>query len=379
MYSFIQYLTEASSVDDEMLGHLTHTKDIPHEEAKHADKAVDLIHQFHKLRQGQSSSVTASLKHDGGSSVHVMHDDKGIGVSDKHRMARGVVARTPEDVDKHFGHAPGYAQAMKHLLSHGKEFVNKGHHVQGDLLFTPSDKPKRSGEHTSYTPNRITYKAKTKAPLGIAVHTEVTNGVAHGLTKNALKHSEHVFVPHEEYKPEPSTYSHEDRKATETHLNAAKALMKNHSTEHLAPEHVPQFTTYLNRTTRKGTAASVEGYKQHLESEGKKAAGKLKTEAGQSKTMGKFNSMIKHVEKNAPHFQRSLDIRHHLSQATEHVLKGVSHPDLKTSIDNKESAGEGVVLRQKDSSGKQRPVSKLVPQKVSNAILNNPRFPRKGE
>ena len=41
--------------------------------------------------------------------------------------------------------------------------------------------------------------------------------------------------------------------------------------------------------------------------------------------------------------------------------------------------GEGVVLRQKDSSGKQRPVSKLVPQKVSNAILNNPRFPKKGD
>jgi hypothetical protein len=379
MYSFIQYITEASSVDEDMLGHLTHTKDIPHEEAKHADKAVDLIHQFHKLRQGQPSTVTASLKHDGGSSVHVMHDDKGVGVSDKHRMARGVVARTPEEVDKHFGHQPAYAGAMKHLLTHGKEFVNKGHHVQGDLLWTPSDKPKSSGGTTEYTPNRITYKGKTKAPLGIAVHTEITNGVAHGLTKKALKPSEKVFVPHEEYKPEPASYSHEDKKATETHLNAAKALMKGHSTEHLSAEHVPHFTTYLNRTTRKGTAPSVEGYKQHLESEGKKASGKLKTEAGQSKTMGKFKSLMSHVDKNVPHFQRSLDIRHHLAQATEHVLKGVEHPDLTTSIDGKKSQGEGVVLRQKDSAGKQRPISKLVPQKVSNAILNNPRFPRKGE
>ena len=32
------------------------------------------------------------------------------------------------------------------------------------------------------------------------------------------------------------------------------------------------------------------------------------------------------------------------------------------------------VLQKKDNQGKMRPVSKLVPVKVSNAILNNPRF-----
>lgn len=233
--------------------------------------------------------------------------------------------------------------------------------------------------HTTTTPNRITYKAKTDAPLGFAVHTEVSHGVAHAVSKGALKKSKHVFVPEHEYKADPSTYSKEDREATEHHINAAEALMKNHTTHHLTPEHTDtkkggHFTTYLNRTTRRGETASVEGYKKHLSDEGDKAADKLKTTAGKEKTKSKFETLKSHVDKNAHHFQRSLDIRHHLGQATEHVLKGVEHPDMETSIDGKKSQGEGIVLQKKDKTGKMRPTTKLVPVKVSNAILNNPRF-----
>lgn len=380
MLKFIEFLSEASSVDDEMLGHLTHTKDLPHEAPKHGKTAIDLIHNFHKMRQGQSSNVGASLKTDGGASVHVVHDAKGVGVSDKHRIARGVVARTPEEIQHHFGHQPQYAASLTHLLKHGHEFVGKGHHVQGDLMHTPGDpQSSHSKGTTTTTPNRITYKAKTSAPVGFAAHTEVTKGVAHAPTKGALKKSKNVFVPEPNYKAEPSTYSAEDRAATEHHLGKARELMSNHSTHHLTPEHNDpkkggHFTTYLNRTTRRGETASVEGYKKHLSDEGTKAAGKLKTAAGQEKAKAKFAGLASHVDQHKEHFQRSLDIRHHLGQATEHVLKGVSHPDMETSIDGKKSQGEGIVLQKKDKTGKMRPVSKLVPVKVSNAILNNPRF-----
>lgn len=379
MKTFATFLRE-SSVEDDQLGHLTHTKDVPHEDPKHAHLAVDLLHQFHKKRMGQSSPVGASLKSDGGSSVHVIHDEHGVGVSDKHRMARGVVARSPEEVDHHFGHQPEYAKALKHLLKHGHEFVNKGHHVQGDLLHTPQEPGQQSGEHTTTTPNRITYKAKTKSPIGIAVHTEVTNGVAHGVSKHALKHSPNVFVPEHEYKPKPSTYSKEDREGTEHHLNAAKALLKGHTSDHLTPEHIDakkggHFNIYNNRTTRRGETASVEGYKQHLKDEGEKSASKVKTDAAKAKHIAKFAALSDHVDKNAHHFQRTLDIRHHLGQATEHVLKGVEHPDMETSIDGHKSQGEGIVLQKKDEkTGHMRPATKLVPVKVSNAILNNPRF-----
>jgi hypothetical protein len=382
MLQFKEFLKEATSVDDEMLGHLTHTKDLPHEAPEHTNTAVELLQQFHNKRMGKSSPVGASLKTDGGASVHVIHDKKGIGISDKHRMSRGVIARTPEEIDTHFGHAPEYAASLKHLLKHGHEFVNKGHHVQGDLLHTPEAPGEKSGQTTSTTPNRITYKAKTKAPLGIAIHTEITKGVAHGVSKEALSKSPNVFVPEHEYKADPSTYSDKDKEATQKHIDAAKSLLKKHTTDHLTPEHIDikkggHFNTYLNRTTRRGETASIEGYKKHLSDEGDKAAGKLKTDAGKQKTKAKFESLQSHVDDHVQHFERSLQIRHHLGQATEHVLKGIEHPDMETSIDGKKSQGEGIVLQQKDSTGKMRPATKLVPVKVSNSILNNPRFATK--
>lgn len=370
MQSFLSYLKEATSIDDEQLGHLTHTKDIPHEDSNKGQEAINLLRDFHNIRQGKPSGDTkATLKVDGGASVHVIHDNKGIAVSDKHRFKRGVVARTPAEVDKHFGHAPTYADALKHLLKHGKDFVNKGHHVQGDLLFSPAEEVKKEGEHTSATPNAITYKAKTKAPVGIAVHTEVKKGVAQALSKGALKKSDKVFVPNHEYNAKPETYSQKDKESTEHHLNIAQNLLDNHTSEHLTPEHTKHLVTYLNGTTRKNTKPTINGFKAHLNTIKSKEVNKLKTPIGQMRKEQYYNEMLNHIDKHKENFQRSIDIRHHLGQATEHLLKGVGHPDMETSIQGKKSPGEGIVLQKNN-----RPVSKLVPQKVSHSILTNTRF-----
>jgi hypothetical protein len=382
MKTFLEYiLTEmASSVDEDMLGHLTHTKDIPHEDPKHTNGAVDLIRQFHNLRQGKPSTVSASLKHDGGASVHVIHNKDGtIGVSDKHRLARGVVAHSDEEIEHHFGKHPEYASALKHLRAHGKEIVAPGHHVQGDILFTPGDSThKRKGSDVSYTPNRLTYHAKTSAPVGLAVHTEVTHGVAHAPSKKAVKSSKNVFVPKTEFKPSEHEYSDESKAAVEHHLGAAEKLLKDHTTEHLTPEHIQHFTIYNNRVARGGRKPSVEGYTKYLRSRGNEEASKLKSPAGQEKKRGQFESMAKHVEANSEHFNRSLQIRHHLQAATDHVLHGINHPDLETSTDGKASKGEGVVLQKKDSAGRLRPAAKLVHSDIQHALGNNPRFPTKG-
>ena len=380
MKTFKQYLSEmASSVEDEALGHLTHVKDIPHEDPKFTGLSHELLTKFHQHRMGNTpEGFGATLKHDGGASVLIKHDAKGIAVTDKHREKRGVEARTEADIDTHFGHAPGYAAGLKHLLKHGHELVKKGRKVQGDLLFTPGDGTSEvHGEHTHYTPNRITGKARTKAPIGLAVHSEVTKGVAHGLSKGAIKKTPNIFVPEHDYsKPNPSTYSKEDREAVEHHLAKAKELIDNHTSEHLTPEHIQHFTIYNNRTTRAGTTPTTSGYIKHLEGERDKAAGKLKTEAGKQRVHAKFGSLIQHVYNHAPHFDRSIAIRRHLEQALEHVLRGVEHPDIRTSIDGKKSPGEGVVLQQKDAKGRMRPVGKIVPKAVSKALLNNPRFGR---
>jgi len=380
MKSFLEYLTEAVSLDDDLLGHLTHAKDIPHESPGHTRAAVDMIRSFHHLRQGKESDVSASLKHDGGASVHIVHDKDGrVGVSDKHRFSRGVVAYSDDEIDQHFGKHPGYAQALKHLREHGHEIVGKGHHVQGDILYTPDDPThERKGSKVDYTPNRITYHAKTSAPVGIAIHTEITKGVAHAPSKKAVRSSPNIFVPRVDFNHADHPYGDEHQKAVEHHLGQAEKLLDVHTTEHLTPEHINHLTIYHNRVARGGRKPSLEGYTKYLRSRGEEEAKKLKTEKGQQKTKAAYENLASHAEKNAEHFNRSIQIRHHLQAATDHVLHGINHPEMETSIDGKKSIGEGVVLQKKDTQGRLRPVAKLVHSDVQHALGNNPRFPNKG-
>jgi len=260
---------------------------------------------------------------------------------------------------------------MKKVLAHVGDVVKPGYRVQGDLLFTSPTK--------EYTPNRITYKTKSSAPIGIAIHTQETNGVSHQVSDKALKKSPNVFVPEHDYsKPDPSTYKRADRTATEFHIKKARELAAEHTNTHLTPEHMnpSHLSRYLNDTMGADQTPSIEGYQKHLALMSEKEQQKRSSEAGKRAVKNKYDALIQHVADNKQHFQRSFDIRHHLTQATEHVLKGVEHPDLQTYIDGKRSQGEGVVLSQQDEDGRARAVAKLVPWKTRRALRNNPRFGR---
>lgn len=372
------YLTEAqkqtTSVDEDLLGHLTHTRDLPHEDPQHAQTAIDLLQQFHNLRSGSPSTITSSYKHDGGSSIHIINQNGRIGVSDKHRFARGVIARSQQEIDKHFGHIPEYASALKHIFEYGKNIVGRNRHVQGDMLWTPNDTHREMGGMTTYTANRITGKVRSKAPVGLAIHTEITDGVAHVPTKGAVHRHPSVFIPQNDFKPDPHNYDLESRNAVQHHLQAAKELLSNHDSSHLTPEHIKHLTSYMNRTLREGKEPSLKGYLKHLQQTQQVEVGKRKSPVGQQRIAGFYNGMMQHVKDNTDAFQQTFQLRNHLSQATEALLKNLRHPDIETSIDGIASPGEGVVLAMKDKQGRSRPVSKLVSRPVSQKILNNPRF-----
>lgn len=375
-----EYLFESrragTSLDNELLGHLSHVKDIPHEDAQHGNTALDLLEQFHRLRQGLPSTISASLKHDGGASVHIVNKNGRIGVSDKWRIDRGEIAYTPEDIDKYFGHAPEYAASLKHLLAHGGDIVQRGEHLQGDLLFTPHDTHRREmGGTTTYTSNRITYRGRTKAPIGLALHTQLVDGVAQALTGPPRK-SKNIFIPDYRYKPDPHNYSLEARNAVEYHIRKAREILADHDTSHLTPEHKTRYATYINSTVRSGTHPTVKGYMKFLQQQGATEVGRLKSDAGRQRKQQYYQGLMDHVKTNSEGFTRSMQLRHHLQAATDYAVKGIRHPELQTSIDGSKSENEGAVLARTDQQGRQRPVAKLVTSGVQRALLNNPRFGR---
>lgn len=369
---------EGTSLDNELLGHLSHVKDIPHEDTQHGNTSLDLLEQFHRLRQGLPSTISASLKHDGGASVHIVNNNGRIGVSDKWRIDRGEIAYTPEDVDKYFGHAPEYAASLKHLLVHGGDIVQRGEHLQGDLLYTPHDTHRREmGGTTTYTSNRVTYRGRTKAPIGLALHTQVVNGVAQALTGSPRK-SKNIFIPDYRYKPDPHNYTLEARNAVDYHIRKAREILADHDTSHHTPEHKTRYATYINSTVRSGTRPTVKGYIKFLQQQGAAEVAKLKSEAGRQRKQQYYQGLVDHVTANAEGFHRSMQLRHHLQEATDYLVGSIRHPDLQTAIDGSESEGEGVVLARTDKQGRQRPIAKLVTSRVQRALLNNPRFARVG-
>lgn len=372
-YEINEELITESSVDQEELTHLTHARELHRVAPQYQHMGVELIRQFHNLRQGKKSNITASHKFDGGASIIVGHGE----VSDKHRAARGIYAKTPEEVDKHFGHAPEYAEHLKNILIHSKNLVAKGKRVQGDFLFRKGTrKTSTIGPRVRAKENRITYEMHTPASVGIAFHHEITGKVAHGITPGAVHGDKNVFVPKHQYTPHPETYAQKDRDAVEHHLNQAQKLIDKHSTTHLTSEHIGEknkpghLHIYVNSTVRSGTQPSVDGYIKHLRARGSLEASKLKTKAGRDRRLSHFNNLADHVERNREHFQRTFDIEHHLNMATKHVLRGVSHPDVKPSIDGvSKPHGEGIVISRKDNKGRIRPLVKLVDRETSQKLL----------
>jgi hypothetical protein len=358
-----------------LLDHLPHCKNIFHEaESQNEDLGHNLIWIFHNIRQGKKNQILdkyrASLKVDGRASIHLIHDNFGVGISDKHRFKRGIIARNINDIDKHFGHEPEYADHLKSVFPHTKEIVNAGYHVQGDLLYTQLVHIDKKNDHIEVTPNMITYSIKTGASMGIAVHSEIKGNKSYILYKEALKRSSNIFVPKIEYDDSVCTYSKPDCAAVEKNLKLANKIIQNHTNTYLTPRHKHYFTLYINKTNRTKEKCSINGYMQYLEMVREKHIEKIKSHAGKEKAKRyHFSEIELYLQENLEHFQKSIDLHRYLEDATEHVLNGIQHHDMITSINGEKSQGEGIVLYYNN-----KPISKLVSKTISNVILNNNRY-----
>lgn len=361
MFTFKTFLIEGYQSD--VLQHLEH----PHQlHVQHGKQGFNAAHQFlmdtHKKLSGGRSNVNVSRKVDGGVSVIIDHNPtQGVSVSTKSGFnVTPKINRTEEDIDRNHGHAPGLAKALKHVLKHAPSFVNPGHKVQGDLLYSNRDEVKTSGGKTSYTPNALTMSHPGKPrELGIALHTHYVGGKAvAGVPKGATRESPTVHQHDVSFKAEPARYKQEDRDAFMHHMQKAKeSNARCGDYPHLTPEHQKHLQTYMNATVRQKTTPTVEGYKEHLQNIGEKNAAKVATDAAKQKHRSNAKALMDHVDENKDLFHHTFQVHNHLNQAKEHLIKGHMNP-----------SDEGLVVA--SPKGK----VKLVPKAVSHALLTNTRF-----
>ena len=370
MIGFKEYLIEQQENPDEgkKLKHLTHVEDhIIHGGHEGAAIAAEHLENLHDKLIGKNNSFHVSTKYDGAPSiVFGQHPENNqFFVATKGAFNKTPkIAFTHEDVDKHYGHAPGLAQKMHEALDNLPKIMPKNGGVyQGDLMHSKSDVTSKGGMY-HFTPNTITYsvphdsqagRAVKNSKLGIVVHTQYGRGRdlqsmdAEPLSdKQREKFDKHPDVNNIDptIKINPSNYTPEEQKAFLNHMENARrtyASMKPESMDAIAG-HGPNLEAHINNTIKTGETPSVQGYMDHLTAKNQKDIEKVKTQAAKDKKIQAHATVLKHISDNRNHFDKLLKTHSHLQNA-KNILVGVmaKNSDYGHSIAGEPTGPEGAV------------------------------------
>lgn len=376
MIQFKSYLTEQEQSQGQKLKHLTHLEDYPiHYGHEGAAIAAQHLEDVHNKLLGKNNSINVSTKYDGAPSVVFgQHPENGqFFVATKGAFNKNPkLAFTHDDVEKHYGHAPGLAEKMHAALDQlPKIMPNNGGVYQGDLMYTKPDVQRAKGMY-HFKPNTITYsapqdssngKAIKNSELGVVVHTQY-GGRGKDLAsmsatplnaKQRDKFNRHPDVNNIDptININPSNYTTEEQRAYLNHMENAKraySKMKPEAMDALAG-HGLSLEKHINQSVRNGTIPSVQGYMDSLTDAHNKDLEKVKTPAARDKRIQAHAATLKQISDNQEHFGKALELHGHL-QAAKNVLTGVmaKNNPFVHSINGEPTGPEGAVAVDKQGN-----------------------------
>ena len=348
MKNFLEYITEASTGAG--IQHLEHPSDRTFDGPKAATHAV------RTLRAALRGSAPITRKIDDKMSYQAIRTPEGkVGV--KYKGPGASYNFSEKDIEKQHGHKPYLAGPLKALHKHlSKVLPNRPGEYQGGFMSTPETR-ETSGGHISHTPNTIEYKTPANSAEGKKLARSKVSTVIHTELKGKDK-KPHPITDDSEFSHHPDVHrvSHvvsgaernikpEDKKIVDQHLRAATKLMKGHSYEHMAGHEITM-RTYINSTVSSGEKPSTRGYATWLASHHDKKIDSVKTQKAKDEKRATKEAALQHVKKNATAFNRSLQIHHHVQQATNHLARALdSHGagGFETHIGGNKAGGEGYV------------------------------------
>lgn len=210
MISFKTFLKEAVGVASAK--HQEHPEDNAVKSKEGFAHSISALRSIHgALKSGHAGDTHISTKLDGAPAFLAMRHPKtgAVMVATKH-SALGKNPRwasTHDEVQQHFGHSPGLAKKMGHLLNHvGKVLpAKKGVAYQGDYMHDTHDLSHTDHE-VSFRPNTIRYHINKNTPegkkaanskIGVAFHTQFTGNHEHPETMHAHPIENHaIFKQH---------------------------------------------------------------------------------------------------------------------------------------------------------------------------------------
>lgn len=377
MLNFKTYLTEAPVTEGKPLTHLRHLEDNAiYDGHEGVSRAADFLDDAHKKLLGKNTSTHFSTKFDGAPSVVFGNHPK----EGKFFVAtKGAFNKTPklafthEDVDKHYGHAPGLAEKMHAALEHLPKIMpsnsKPGDVYQGDMMYTKPDIKTSNGRH-SFTPNTITYStptnsadaAKIKASkMGVVVHTKYSGSKGAGLEgmsagplndKERTRLNNHPDVHNIDptIDVNPANYTPSEQQEFLQNREAATRTYRGMKPEafETVSKHGQAIEGHVNNMVRQGGKPTVEGYLAHLQAKHQKDLDSVKTEGSKDKRRQAHTANTQEIYDNKDHFKKALELHSHLQKAKD-VLAGVmaKNNPWGHSIGGEGTDQEGVVAANK--------------------------------
>jgi hypothetical protein len=347
MITFKSFLLEVHAAG---IQHLEHPSD------RVFDSPEAATHAVNTLKGITSGKTPITRKIDDKMSFQAIRTPEGkVGV--KYKGAGAHYNYTPQDVEKQHGHKPYLAHPLKSLLTHiGKVLPHRAGEYQGGFMSTSETRHEKGGK-IGHTPNTIEYSTPSNSEEGKKLKRSKVSAVIHTELKGPKREpvpitSMHEFHSHPDVhlvqhvvEPAGRHISAEDKKTINSHISQAEKLMKGHDYSHLSG-HESTLRNYINSTVRSGTTPNVAGYKQHLSDYHNKKIEAVKTQKSKEAKTAEKSAALQHVTKNAPAFAKSLQIHHHIQQATNHLARSLdkaSKGGFETRIGGKETNGEGYV------------------------------------
>ena len=350
MHSFREYLSEAKSVGG--IAHLEHPAD------RLFDGPEATKHSVETLKGVVSGKTPVTRKIDDKMSFQAIRTPEGkVGV--KYKGSGSTYNFSAKDIEAQHGHKPYLTAPLHAVLKHvGKVLPEKHGEYQGGFMSTPETREEKGG-HISHTPNTIEYHTPVnsaegqklkKSKVSLAVHTKLEGPERSpspitsmaGFREHPDVHQVQHVVSAKEREIHP-----DDKKVINSHISAAEKLMKDHDHSHLSG-HETSLRTYINSTVRNGERPSTEGYRTHLAAAHDKKIEGVKMDATKDAKRAEKNAALSHIDKNKKAFDKTLDIHHHLQQATNHLSDALdkssaSGGGFQTRIGGEASGGEGYV------------------------------------
>lgn len=308
MLSFKNFVDEEVRVAENDKSHYTHIEDelyvkgIPGIE-KVLRSLVDLLKGI--------PTTTVQTKIDGSPSVFFGRDASGeFFVATKSIFnASPKINKTPAEIDKNHGHAPGLASKLKLALKYLPEIYDASEILQADVMFAPEDvhvKEIDGSKYYTFRPNTVTNavavtsqlgKEIRRAKFGIAVHTKYdSNGTRMPVTKSDTKPSASVFqMPVNA--PKISDYT-----KLQGSVNELRSTLEGSSREGLrfvsSPVISPLILQYVNSTVRDEKKQTYEGFVSFIKTKFQKEIDNLKREETKTAKAQELHTLLNSLETN---------------------------------------------------------------------------------